>query len=216
MKKIVIGVLLCIIVVMSCRNTYLAEGFETRTQTIVLLGDSILKNNTYVKKGVDELLNDSTDLNVVSLAKDGAVIGTTYKQLEHIPGDLNTKTTVCVLSVGGNNIIEDYINGSHQVEDTDHLTTLFDSYKVLVKRLREKMDKASILLLDIYYPTDEQYKEFYPLIERWNKMQSEFAETGDVVKISKMLTQPRDFVFAIEPSDKGGKKIADSILSALI
>jgi hypothetical protein len=78
------------------------------------------------------------------------------------------------------------------------------------------MDKASILLLDIYYPTDEQYKEFYPLIERWNKMQSEFADTGDVVKISKMLTQPRDFVFAIEPSDKGGKKIADSILSALI
>ena len=215
MKKIVIGVLLCIIVGMSWRNTYLAEGFEPRTQTIVLLGDSILKNNTYVKKGVDQFLNDSTDRDVVSLAQDGAVIGTTYKQLEHIPGDLNTNTTVCVLSVGGNNIIEDYINGSHQVEDTENLTTLFDSYKALVKRLREKMDKAAILLLDIYYPTDEQYKEFYPLIDRWNKMQSEFAETGDVVKISTALTQPRDFVFAIEPSDKGGKKIADSILSAV-
>ena len=215
MKKIVIGVLLCIIVGMSWRNTYLAEGFEPRTQTIVLLGDSILKNNTYVKKGVDQFLNDSTDRDVVSLAQDGAVIGTTYKQLEHIPGDLNTNTTVCVLSVGGNNIIEDYINGSHQVEDTEHLSTLFDSYKALVKRLREKMDKAAILLLDIYYPTDEQYKEFYPLIDRWNKMQSEFAETGDVVKISTALTQPRDFVFAIEPSDKGGKKIADSILSAV-
>ena len=202
----------CVIVFVSWRNTYLAEGFEPRTQTIVLLGDSILKNNVYVKKGVDQFLNDSTDRDVVSLAQDGAVIGTTYKQLEHIPGDLNTNTTVCVLSVGGNNIIEDYINGSHQVEDTEHLTTLFDSYKALVKRLREKMDKASILLLDIYYPSDEQYKEFYPLIDRWNKMQSEFIY---VVKISKALTQPRDFVFAIEPSDKGGKKIADSILSAV-
>jgi hypothetical protein len=215
MKKIVIGGLLCIIVFMSWCNTNLAEGFEPRTQTIVLLGDSILKNNVYVKKGVDELLNDSTDRDVVSLAEDGAVIGTTYKQLEHIPGDLNVKTTVCVLSVGGNNIIEDYINGSHQVDDTEHLTTLFDSYKALVTRIREKMDKAAILLLDIYYPTDEQYKEFYPLVRRWNQMQSEFAETGDVVKISKTLTQPRDFVFAIEPSDKGGKKIVDSILSAV-
>jgi hypothetical protein len=215
MKKIVIGGLLCIIVFMSWRNTNLAEGFEPRTQTIVLLGDSILKNNVYVKKGVDQFLNDSTDRDVLSLAQDGAVIGTTYKQLEHIPGDLNTNTTVCVLSVGGNNIIEDYIKGSHQIEDNEHLITLFDSYKDLVKRLREKMNKAAILLLDIYYPTDEQYKEYYPLIRRWNQMQSEFADTGDVVKISKTLTQPRDFVFAIEPSDKGGKKIADSILSAV-
>jgi hypothetical protein len=215
MKKIVIGGLLCIIVFMSWRNTNLAEGFEPRTQTIVLLGDSILKNNVYVKKGVDQFLNDSTDRDVLSLAQDGAVIGTTYKQLEHIPGDLNTNTTVCVLSVGGNNIIEDYIKGSHQIEDNEHLITLFDSYKDLVKRLREKMNKAAILLLDIYYPTDEQYKEYYPLIGLWNQMQSEFADTGDVVKISKTLTQPRDFVFAIEPSDKGGKKIADSILSAV-
>jgi len=215
MKKILIGGLLCIIVFMSWRNTNLAEGFEPRTQTIVLLGDSILKNNVYVKKGVDQFLNESTDRDVVSLAQDGAVIGTTYKQLEHIPGGLNVNTTVCVLSVGGNNIIEDYIKGSHQVEDTEHLTTLFDSYKALVKRLREKMDKTEILLLDIYYPKDEQYKEYYPLIGRWNQMQSEFAETAGVVKISKTLTQPRDFVFAIEPSDKGGKKIADSILSAV-
>jgi len=215
MKKILIGGLLCIIVFMSWRNTNLAEGFEPRTQTIVLLGDSILKNNVYVKKGVDQFLNESTDRDVVSLAQDGAVIGTTYKQLEHIPGGLNVNTTVCVLSVGGNNIIEDYIKGSHQVEDTEHLITLFDSYKALVKRLREKMDKTEILLLDIYYPTDEQYKEYYPLIGRWNQMQSEFAETAGVVKISKTLTQPRDFVFAIEPSDKGGKKIADSILSAV-
>lgn len=215
MKKILIGGLLCIIVFMSWRNTNLAEGFEPRTQTIVLLGDSILKNNVYVKKGVDQFLNESTDCDVVSLAQDGAVIGTTYKQLEHIPGGLNVNTTVCVLSVGGNNIIEDYIKGSHQVEDTEHLTTLFDSYKALVKRLREKMDKTEILLLDIYYPKDDQYKEFYPLVGRWNQMQSEFAETGDVVKISKALTQPRDFVFGIEPSDKGGKKIADSILSAV-
>ena len=194
------------------------EAFEqTKVKTIVLLGDSILKNNSYVTRGVDEQLNDATECNVVSLAQDKTTIGHAYKQIEEIPDNLNDSSTVLFLSAGGNDIIEDYINGPYDAdEDQTHLTRIFDSYKLLTKALRTKMDKARIYLLDIYYPTNNQYKEFYPLIKGWNKLQGEYAsKTKDrVVKISESLTKPQDFAFDIEPSDKGGKKVVDAILSS--
>ena len=195
------------------------ESFEqSKVNTIVLLGDSILKNNSYVTKGVDEILNDSTECKVVSLAQDKTTIGHTYKQIEEIPDNLNDSSTVLVLSAGGNDIIEDYINGPYDADEgRTHLTRIFNSYKLLIKALRAKMDKTRIYLLDIYYPTNNQYKEFYPLIEGWNEMQSEYASKTKhrVVKISESLTKPQDFAFDIEPSDKGGKKIVEAILSSI-
>lgn len=209
----------CIIILVYLNQSIDIEAFEqTKVKTIVLLGDSILKNNSYVTKGVDELLNESTECSIVSLAQDKTTIGHTYKQIEEIPDNLNDSSTVLVLSAGGNDIIEDYINGPYDAdEDHTHLTRIFDSYKLLTKALRTKMDKARIYLLDIYYPTNNQYKEFYPLIKGWNEMQSEYAsKTKDrVVKISESLTKPQDFAFDIEPSDKGGKKVVDAILSSI-
>jgi hypothetical protein len=163
-------------------------------------------------------LNDSTDCKVVSLAQDKTTIGHTYKQIEEIPDSLNNTSTVLVLSAGGNDIIEDYINGPYEAEeDQSHLNRIFGSYKLLVKALRDKMDKARIVLLDIYYPTNNQYKEFYPLIKGWNEMQFEYASTlnNSVVKISESLTKSNDFAFDIEPSDKGGKKVVEAILSSI-
>jgi hypothetical protein len=194
------------------------EGFDTKAKTIVLLGDSILKNNSYVTNGVDKILNDSTDCEVVSLARDKTTIGHTYKQVDDIPKELNKVTTVLVLSAGGNDIIEDYINGPYDAdENQSHINKVFDSYKLLVKELRSKMDQSRIVLLDIYYPSNNQYKDFYPLIENWNKLQSEYAAKNKdiVVKISESLNQSQDFAFDIEPSDTGGKKIVEAILSSI-
>lgn len=207
-----------LLVYLNYKPSLYTEAFEqTKVETIVLLGDSILKNNSYVTKGVDERLNDSTDCKVVSLAQDKTTIGHAYKQIEEIPDSLNNTSTVLFLSAGGNDIIEDYINGPYDAEeDQSHLNRIFGSYKLLIKALRNKMDKARIVLLDIYYPTNNQYKEFYPLIKGWNEMQSEYASgTKDgLLKISESLTNPEDFAFDIEPSDKGGKKIVDVILSS--
>ena len=57
-------VLICFIIGISYWTTYnssLFESFETKNkEPIVLLGDSILKNNSYVSngKGIDELLEE--------------------------------------------------------------------------------------------------------------------------------------------------------------
>ena len=198
---------------------FYTEAFQiTKTETIVLLGDSILKNNSYVTKGVDERMRGETDCNVVSLAQDNTTIGHTYKQIDEIPDNLNDDSTVLVLSVGGNDIIEDYINGPYDADEEHiHLNRIFDSYKLLMKALLTKMDKSRLYVLDIYYPTNNQYKEFYPLIKGWNDMQSKYADTMNVrlVEISESLTKPQDFAFDIEPSDKGGQKIVDAILSSV-
>jgi len=216
-----IFILLCFTVLTAYYNTYtmtISEGFEEKPNTIVLLGDSILKNNVYVTKGVDEIMRDESKCKVVSLARDKTTIGHTYKQIDEIPEDLNVPTTVVVLSVGGNDIIESYIDGPYDAsDDRSYLSKLFGSYKSLLAELRKKMDKARIVLLDIYYPANNQYKEYYPLIKSWNKMQNEYSKKDDVVqivKISDSLTNPQDFAFDIEPSDKGGRKIVDAILSS--
>ena len=214
--------LLCFTVVMAYYNTYMAtitEGFEQKPKTIVLLGDSILKNNVYVTKGVDEIMKSETECKVVSLARDKTTVGHTYKQIDEIPANLNVPTTVVVLSVGGNDIIESYIDGPYDAsEDRGYLSKLFGSYKSLVAELCKKMDKARIVLLDIYYPANSQYKEYYPLIKSWNKQQSEYSKDAgveQVIKISEVLTKPHDFAFDIEPSDKGGKNIVEAILSSI-
>ena len=214
--------LLCFTVVMAYYNTYkmtITEGFEEKPKTILLLGDSILKNNVYVTKGVDEIMRSKTECKVITLARDKTTIGHTYKQIDEIPDNLNVPTTVVVLSVGGNDIIENYIDGPYDAsEDRDYLSKLFGSYKSLVAELRKKMDKARIVLLDIYYPANNQYKEYYPLIKNWNKQQGEYSKDAgieQVIKISDSLTKPQDFAFDIEPSDKGGKKIVDAILSSI-
>ena len=119
-KYLYIFILVCIIILVPYYDIYkssLTEGFETKVKTIVLLGDSILKNNSYVTNGVDKILNESTDCEVVSLARDKTTIGHTYKQIDDIPKKLNKDTTVLVLSAGGNDNIEDYINGPYDADE---------------------------------------------------------------------------------------------------
>lgn len=213
MKPTLIWILVVIIIGISLYQSIdFVEGFTTPTKSIVLLGDSVLKNNVYAKKGVDEILSESFKGDVVSNAVDGATIETTYMQLDDLADDLNRESTVCVLSTGGNNILIDYVKGGRPVDDLDHLNTVFVTYKILVSKVREKLSRAKIILLDIYYPKDEQYLKYYPLIRAWNK---QIGEMDGVIKISEQMTRENDFAFKIEPSETGGRKIVNAILSAV-
>ena len=204
-------VCICLLIIFLCCSALRQrEPFSQPTDTVILLGDSILKNNVYVVKGVDELLREKIDGDIVNLAVDGATIRQTYKQIDAIPDRLNRPDTAIFLSVGGNDIVENFVHGSYDVEkDGRRVNTLFLSYKRLIEQLREKMDKARLIVLDIYYPVSDDYREYHPLIKRWNRLQSEY--TDDVVNISKTVTNSQDFVYDIEPSDKGGEKIAELI-----
>jgi lysophospholipase L1-like esterase len=188
----------------------------------VLLGDSIIKNNSFVKngKGIDDILNEKTNGNSYCYAKDDSTIVDIYSQLDSIPSDLNNKNTIVFLSVGGNDILNNYVNNDVDTKNTKVLELIFNTYKKLFKSIQTKMDQTKIVLIDIYYPTSIKFSQYKPILEEWNKLISDFASSSNnsnnsnlqVLNISNILIESTDFTLNIEPSETGGEKIANNIL----
>ena len=216
-------ILICFIFAVSYFNTYMRSIKETFTssnnRTIVLLGDSILKNNAYTSdgKGIDDLLLERNK-QTYSYAVDNSNVVDVYNQINEIPIDLNTPSTTIFLSAGGNDILNHYKEGGGDIHDTSVLTTIFAAYKKMIKAIRSKMNQCKFVILDIYYPDNTKYTQYHPIIREWNKLIYDYANQQSnnittVLKVSSMLTQNDDFTLSIEPSSSGGLKIADSILN---
>ena len=134
-------VLIVFIISVSYWNTYcisFIESFSSNKKkncdkTIVLLGDSILKNNSYVSngKGVDNLIEERNQ-NVVSLAVNNSKIVDVYGQINEIPLDINNKSTFIFLSSGGNDILSFYVDQHGDTTDTGFLNTMLTAYKKIV------------------------------------------------------------------------------------
>ena len=141
-----------------------------------------------------------------------------YSQITYIPDKLNTQNTYIFLSIGGNDILEKYVDGSKEPADNiSYLKTIFAAYKKVIVALRIKMDHSNIVLLDMYYPENLKYKQFHPLIREWNRLVYDYARDTQtrVVHISNILQSNEDFTLEIEPSEQGGEKITDSIIGAI-
>lgn len=210
--------LCCFIVIISYYNTYRVEGFTNNKNTYILIGDSILKNDAYVSNGKSiENLIAEINQNIHCFAEDHSKIVDIYSQVDKIPIELNSPNTLIFLSAGGNDILTHYVDQNQDITNTSVLKPMFSSYKNLIKTIQTRLPSAKIVLLDIYYPDNLQYKRFHSIIKEWNEMVYEFAENPknkiyDIIRISSHLTQNEDFSFGIEPSSSGGKKIADLIL----
>jgi hypothetical protein len=194
------------------------EHFTT-DKNIVLLGDSILKNDSYVKQGksVEDLIKEKQP-NVSSFAKNNSSIVDIYEQLDRLPSDLNKDSTIIFLSVGGNDIVTNYVDKETSVENKDPLNPMFSAYKKLVKSIQTKMDLSKLVLITVYYPTNMKFKQYKPILQEWNKLIDNYAreQNMEVVHIENMMVEPSDFSLSIEPSETGGIKIANNILSSTV
>lgn len=189
------------------------DNFTTNdNKTIILLGDSILKNNTYVKHGksVEDQLKEKQPI-LYSFAKDNSSIIDIYEQLNHIPIDLNLESTIIFLSVGGNDILSTYMD--REETSTDALKPMFAAYKKVIKSIQAKMNLSRLVLMNIYYPTNIKYNQYKPILQEWNKMVDDYAreESLKVVRIENVLIESTDFTVGIEPSETGGVKIVNSM-----
>jgi len=212
----ILGLILFIIAV-SYWTTYcssIIESFSSNNKTVVLLGDSILKNNSYVSdgKGVDNILEER-NIKVYSLAENSSKIVDVYPQINKIPLDINNKSTIIFLSSGGNDILSFYVDQNGDATDTGFLKTMLSAYKKMVKSIQTRMDSCKIVLLDIYYPTSNQFSQYRPIIEEWNTLIANYARENSfgLLQISQSVTATEDFTLGIEPSEKGGTKIAQKI-----
>jgi hypothetical protein len=106
--------LLCIfIILISYYNTVNSrEGYSGYNQnmgtnrSIILLGDSIFKNNIYTSNGigVDDILIERTNGNSYCYAEDNSKIVDIYNQINNIPMNLNNPNSTIFLSSGGNDL----------------------------------------------------------------------------------------------------------------
>ena len=222
----IFGLILFIFAV-SYWNTYCSSFIESfssnkSSRAIVLLGDSILKNNSYVidGKAVDNIIEERSlknDINIelYSLAENNSKIVDVYSQINKIPLEINNKSTTIFLSSGGNDILSFYVDQHGDTNDTGFLNTMLAAYKKLVKAIQTRMNLCQIVLLDIYYPTSNQFTQYKPILEKWNDLIAAYARENSLglLQISHDVTSGDDFTLGIEPSEKGGEKIAQLILS---
>jgi len=224
MKKYLYSLYLVAFIILGCWFLYLLsmnytcgskEGFQ-QNQNIVFLGDSILKNNSYVTPGksMDDLFTQQTNCPLYNYAEDDSTIHHVYQQLDLIPEYVNQPSTTVFLSVGGNDLIQDYIKQERDPQDTSLLKNRFENYQSLIKAIKEKMNQSKIVVLDLYYPTHPSFQSYLSLIQEWNSLL--YHESGEkVVPISKWVKDPQDFVYTIEPSETGGMKIVNALLTNL-
>jgi len=186
------------------------EYFTLNKKTIILLGDSVFNNNSYVEKGkaVNDLLQKNTDENtrIICLARNDSTINNIYQQLENVNIDLNDKLITVFLSVGGNDIM------TLQQKNVDDA---FEKYKTLIDAITTKLPNVKLVLLNVYYPPNAS--KYYSSIEKWNtNIDLEYESNNKniyILKLENLLKEPSDFVFDIEPSITGGVKIANNILT---
>ena len=221
----IFGLILFIFAV-SYWNTYCSSFIESfssnkSSRAIVLLGDSILKNNSYVPNGkaVDNILEERSlkndkNIELYSLAENNSKIVDVYSQINKMPLDINIKSTTIFLSSGGNDILSFYVDQHGDITDTGFLNTMLADYKKLVKAIQTRMDLCQIVLLDVYYPTCNQFAQYKPILEEWNSLIADYARENSfgLLQISHVVTSDDDFTLGIEPSEKGGEKIAQLIL----
>lgn len=204
-------IVISIIIIFGCAYFKSIKEGLTTSNNIVLLGDSVINNENYVPEGasVIDKLKTKTN-NVFNFAKDGATINDLYAQLDKVTQDLNNSNTYVFISAGGNDIL----NKGGKLSSSE-IKTLFNTYMDFHKALRERLGSVNVNILNLYLPVNPRYKSYKPSIDEWNKLINEYSyKVGlmyNVVDLYTLLTSPEDFVYDIEPSELGSKKIANAI-----
>jgi lysophospholipase L1-like esterase len=186
---------------------------------IVLIGDSMLNNSNYIEHdsnkdlSIPGLIKDSGTVNLYNYAKDGATIKDCYTQITGITQ--MPKNTTVFISAGGNDIVNE---SNKNVVTKDTITILFKQYSEMVLAIQKHFPGITIYLLTLYKPTNKQYSKLYKNIDQWNEKLTEFAKKKSfkLIQTNILLTTDEDFIYSIEPSKIGGKKIADAILSSAV
>lgn len=190
---------------------------------IVLLGDSIFDNRSYVGDGLDVVshlhLQSPGHWKVTLRAIDGSVVGNVQRQLLAVPSD----ATHLFVSAGGNNailnadILRMKVSSSAEVFDRlADLTSTFEYHYREMLRAILSLNKPTTICT-IYYPQMPEafaQKVAVAALSSFNDVIIKQAILAGVPLIDLRLVcnENSDYANEIEPSEAGGKKIAKTIL----
>jgi hypothetical protein len=198
-----------------------AEG-SAAMKNVVLLGDSIFDNKSYVGSGpdvVDQLKGDlPSGWTATLVARDGSTTVDIKSQLKAMPQD----ATHLVVSVGGNNalgekaMIEESARSVAEVLDklAKIKAEFAKSYGAMLDGvLARKLPAAVCTIYEARYqdPTTRQIAGAGLTVFNDVIMREAFARGVPVIDLRLVFDEDSDYANDIEPSVKGGAKIAGVI-----
>lgn len=189
---------------------------------VVLLGDSILDNASYVSPGysVREQLEGvlPPGWQVTLLAVDGARMADVKRQLSRLPSD----ATHLVLSVGGNDVLAQSWNilstpATRVSQALEHLGSVRSDFATEYLDVLYRLRAASLPLTvcTIYDAVPELGLAEKTGLAVFNDAISRHAASvgASLIDLRAICNDPRDYsdVSPIEPSEAGGRKISRAI-----
>lgn len=190
---------------------------------IVLLGDSIFDNKSYVRGGLDvisHLRQQVPDEWLATLrAIDGSVVENVKKQTLNLPED----STHLFISVGGNDalrnidILQMRVSSSAEVFDkAADLASDFEKHYCDMLQAVLNLNKPTCVCT-IYFPQmddDFTQKIAVAALATFNDViiKQAFLAGVPLIDLRLVCNEFSDYANAIEPSESGGNKIAKTIL----
>ena len=204
------------------------KGDSLNMAYVSLLGDSIIDNKVYVQPhelSVKEHLEEQSEYMFKQLAVDGHTTSDVLSfQLDKLP----KLSTHKVLSIGGNDLLgqiyflknkEEFTVKEVMEQAVCKLAPIKDRYRTIVQNLSQQDSK--ILLCTVYEGNlldDSLYSDIafasQAMVSMLNDIIFSTAATYkvDVLELRNIFTTPEDYANPIEPSHKGGKKLASGII----
>lgn len=195
------------------------------TGHVVLLGDSIFDNRAYTR-GEPDVVSHLREIlppgwQATLCAVDGSTTADLPEQLERVPAD----GSHLVVSIGGNDALSNSDLLDLPVESTaEALALLGDRARLFEADYREAIGQV----LELGRPTtvctvyngalpEEQARLATVALTLFNDviLRTAFEHRLDVIELRLVCVDPEDYANPIEPSGRGGRKIARAIAGAL-
>jgi hypothetical protein len=194
---------------------------------VILLGDSIFDNASYVQKGEPNVVAQvrgklPTGWRATLLAVDGAVTSSVSAQLSRMPAD----ATHLVLSIGGNDALGSSgilrENARSVAEVMTRIADVRDSFarsyrKMLEEVVRHRLPTAICTIYDARFPDPQEQRHVVAALSFLNDIitREVFSRNLSLIDLRLICNEDADYANPIEPSAKGGDKIAAVIAKAV-
>ena len=189
---------------------------------IALLGDSILDNGAYTEGGPDVVTQLRGMLppgwRASLLAVDGAMMGDLAHQLNGLPSDV----THCVVSVGGNDVLQNMdvirlpVKSSSEVFLSlgKRVQGFERGYRAAIEGVRRLGLPTTVCTIYNGNLSGQEGTAARVALTAFNDviLRVAFESQLPVIDLRLVCTQPADYANAIEPSVRGGEKIARAII----
>jgi hypothetical protein len=198
-------------------------GNDAAVGHVVLLGDSIFDNAAYVAGAPDVVRQVRQRLSQGSKATlaavDGSKIGDVRRQLRRVPAD----ATHLVVSVGGNDALgsSDFLSAPARsaAEVLSSLADIGDTFErgylaMLTDVLAHELPTAICTIYYPRFPDAALQKVAVAALAVFNDciVRAAFAHGLPLLDLRLICTEEADYANSIEPSARGGEKIARAIV----